>query len=388
VGLVNGKWSDATNWITTNDGVGGAGMPTASDNVIFVKNNSRSTINIDVSTNINSLQISGSGPISLTLYVLEMNTLQLRLNTSWDLSMSSGTIDNVRNMVTLRMAAVFKGSFDGHGYYESIDKYNWPDANDAVTQLKGNLVTINSAAENTFISTNINQHENYASIGLTNTGKQGGFAWVTGEPLDFTNWLPGQPDNLYGMNNPDTTIFEPYVHVNGFYSLNRWNDNGAGTVARILAEFDHPVLTYRQISGPNNGDSSSAGTYTVCYEKTNKTTGIIDTCCCNITVICQPTNSTNESLQQANTLQVSQNFFSAKVITNPSTTSFTIKINSDNFKEKVRVEVTDASGRMIDRKSNIMIGKAFQLGSGYTTGIYFARISQGVNFTVLKLVKK
>ena len=47
---------------------------------------------------------------------------------------------------------------------------------------------------------------NYAWLGLYNTGTVGNFAWVTGEPVSFTNWIPGEPNNLY--NEPaNATVF-------------------------------------------------------------------------------------------------------------------------------------------------------------------------------------
>ena len=121
-------------------------------------------------------------------------------------------------------------------YYDIIDgQFTWTGANvDAANQsylgFAGHLMTIESAAENT-VANNLrvlcstSTPGNCAAwIGLTDAAQEGTFVWVTGEPLAYTNWFPGEPNNQHGTEN--------YVVI---ASGALWNDlpnNGsAGTFA-------------------------------------------------------------------------------------------------------------------------------------------------------------
>jgi hypothetical protein len=77
----------------------------------------------------------------------------------------------------------------------------------------GHLVTIGSAAENSFVA-NLSSGDFRAWIGLSDTANEGSFAWVTGEPVTYTNWSGGEPNNSVGG--------EDYVEM--FASNDAWND--------------------------------------------------------------------------------------------------------------------------------------------------------------------
>lgn len=68
----------------------------------------------------------------------------------------------------------------------------------------GHLVTINDAAENTFIA-NTFGGDRAVWLGFTDAAEEGTFVWVTGEPFTHTNWLPpdehqgGEPSNGGGV---------------------------------------------------------------------------------------------------------------------------------------------------------------------------------------------
>ena len=79
----------------------------------------------------------------------------------------------------------------------------WDKAKGEADKLGGYLATITTAEESAFLQA----HGLNASGGYVVTGAQqdparpepdGGWAWVTGEPWAFTNWAPGEPNNLYG----------------------------------------------------------------------------------------------------------------------------------------------------------------------------------------------
>lgn len=276
-----------------------------------------------------------------------------------------------------------KGISNGHAYYESGAGYLWPDARKIAANAGGYLVTINSEAENNFIVNKVidPDRQAYRWIGLYNTGKAGQFSWVTGEPLSYTNWIPGEPNNYYN-NTSDTTIYEPYVHINGYDSKNRWNDIGTVS-ARFLAEFDTHIDTYRQYSGYVNGQLVGPGSYTICYERTNRLSGKRDSCCFTITVICKNNPSADNVSGNAGV----SNTLDAVAFPNPSSTSFSLKLKGYNQNENIRMEVTDAVGRIVEVKEHLSSKSMLQFGSGYTPGIYFSRITQGSKVVMLKLVK-
>ncbi len=178
----------------------------------------------------------------------------------------------------------FMGMLNGHGYYKSSGLYQWRVAKEITeflgdTSVDGHLVTITSASESNFLISLTTGTGLTPWIGLYSTGKPGSFRWVTGEPFGFTKWATGEPNNNLGSA---TIVAEPFVHM---YDVGIWNDQRS-TNLRFMAEFEKPLITYRQVSGPANGSQQSVGTYQVCYESTNTITGQKDTCCFNVTVTC------------------------------------------------------------------------------------------------------
>ena len=56
--------------------------------------------------------------------------------------------------------------------------------------------------------------------------------WVTGEPLVYTNWFPGEPNNAGGV--------EDYIHIG---AAGQWNDLPNQVVRAYMVEFDTPIST-------------------------------------------------------------------------------------------------------------------------------------------------
>lgn len=101
---------------------------------------------------------------------------------------------------------------NGHRY-EVITCGAWNQCDAAARAKGGNLVTIRNSAENTWLLANIfNPSSNVMFIGLFKTGST--WSWSSGEPVAFTAWLPGNPDNYLGNQN--------YVHLSSGNLL--WDD--------------------------------------------------------------------------------------------------------------------------------------------------------------------
>lgn len=101
--------------------------------------------------------------------------------------------------------------FNGHTYQLTSAQLSWTAAEAEAVSLGGHLVAINDAAENEFVRFNFGA--NFTPwIGLTDQAVEGVFVWSNGDPVTFTNWNGGEPNNV---NNED------YAQM---LSSGLWND--------------------------------------------------------------------------------------------------------------------------------------------------------------------
>ena len=84
------------------------------------------------------------------------------------------------------------------------------------------LVAINSAAEETWLKTTFGSSYNYW-IGFTDDGHEGTWVWSNGDPVTYTNWYDGEPNNVWNMY-PEGENFAQMNFIDG-----RWNDVGPPT---------------------------------------------------------------------------------------------------------------------------------------------------------------
>ncbi len=82
--------------------------------------------------------------------------------------------------------------------YLLLEASNWYDAEAAAVALGGHLVTINDQAEQLWIKSTFQSCGVPIWIGITDAASEGSWAWVSGEPVSFTNWWPGEPNNYMG----------------------------------------------------------------------------------------------------------------------------------------------------------------------------------------------
>jgi hypothetical protein len=131
---------------------------------------------------------------------------------------------------------------NGHSYY-LLTPETWTDSQAEAVSLGGNLVTINDPAENSWVSSTFSTFDGITRalwIGLTDAASEGTFIWASGEPVLYTNWAPGEPNNNGGVENWGE-IFYPNDTA-GRYP--KWNDspnapnviNPAGTPTNGVVE--------------------------------------------------------------------------------------------------------------------------------------------------------
>jgi hypothetical protein len=82
----------------------------------------------------------------------------------------------------------------------------------------------------------------------------------------------------------------------------------------------------------------------------------------------------------------SETSFGIMVSPNPSSDQFVLRINSSKAGTAM-IRVTDASGKLIELKSQVGVNTTTRLGSGWTSGLYFAEVIQGNEKRVIRLVK-
>ncbi|MFY0631873.1 MAG: Ig-like domain-containing protein [Flavobacteriaceae bacterium] len=108
----------------------------------------------------------------------------------------------------------FLGSFNGNYYYVSNSGATWTDAVAQAVALGGNLVTIGSLSENTFVRTELDNEGVTGSvwIGYNDVDTDGAFVWQSGEPFSYENWIGGQPN---GFGSQDGVVIS---------STSQWDD--------------------------------------------------------------------------------------------------------------------------------------------------------------------
>ena len=131
--------------------------------------------------------------------------------------------------------------FDGHEYMLTSAATDWNTAQAEAVSMSGYLVAINSVAEQLFINENILVGQ-FAQvplwIGLNDVAVEGNFStWVNGDPVGFTNWKGGEPN--------DYPPGENYVTVNWEFSRGTgprgtWNDTPLAGTTGFTGNTDGP----------------------------------------------------------------------------------------------------------------------------------------------------
>lgn len=111
-------------------------------------------------------------------------------------------------------------TYQGHKYGITNGTGTWADLEAQAQIYGGHLVTINNAAENAWLVSTFNQNSLF--IGLYqpagSTEPAGGWSWISGEAVTYTNWEAGQPDGFMPEDN--------YAMMNVQNMTGQWHDVG------------------------------------------------------------------------------------------------------------------------------------------------------------------
>jgi glucose/arabinose dehydrogenase len=162
------------------------------------------------------------------------------LGGDWDLEVATGSIETEATAI-----GDYDGilpTYNGKEYRLTTTAKSWTGAQAEAQSVGGNLVTINDAAEETWLKQTFGD-TNTLWIGLTDRATEGNFQWVNGETTTYRNWKPGEPnDYKFDGAFPDG---EDYVGIN-FGEQKQWNDfpdSYAGTAFGIIEIADTPTAT-------------------------------------------------------------------------------------------------------------------------------------------------
>lgn len=114
---------------------------------------------------------------------------------------------------------------NNHAYY-LLEQDTWFASQAEAVALGGHLATINDAAENSWVYATFSTFGGLNRglwIGLNDAATEGNFVWVSGEPVTYTNWAPGEPNA--------TRLNEDYVHLESpAFRGPAWNDRDGNDV--------------------------------------------------------------------------------------------------------------------------------------------------------------
>jgi hypothetical protein len=184
-------------------------------------------------------------------------------------------------MVNSLPGFTYLGSLGNSSYFVSNDKFTWLEALDHSRANGLHMAAITSAAENDLIVnglianglTGINPW-----IGLSDAVNEGDFRWITGEPYSYTNWGPGEPNNL-GNEDYANLLFNGYSF--------QWNDLPNSlppywTPNPYVLELEGTQIFLQ--SGLYSGEVFPTGTTTVSYQAVDAA-GNASECSFTVTVV-------------------------------------------------------------------------------------------------------
>jgi hypothetical protein len=93
---------------------------------------------------------------------------------------------------------------NGH-YYKLTTPLGWPQAEAKAVEWGGHLVTVNDREEELWLKDRFGTQE-YFWIGFNDLAAEGDWVWASGEPITYTNWSPGEPNNNGDGKDEDAAV--------------------------------------------------------------------------------------------------------------------------------------------------------------------------------------
>jgi Lectin C-type domain/Domain of Unknown Function (DUF1080) len=130
----------------------------------------------------------------------------------------------VARRVGLRSPADAK-EFHGKFYKLFPKKLSWHEARLKCQALGGHLAVVKSEEENRFLMSLMKTHGvTVVWLGATDERVERTWVWVDGEPLRYSNWNPGQPNNKQGQEHFVVMIAGSSVAISRGVQDGKWHD--------------------------------------------------------------------------------------------------------------------------------------------------------------------
>lgn len=143
---------------------------------------------------------------------------------------------------------------NGH-YYQVVNNtgYRWILAlaiasNMSHAGLDGHLATFTSAEEESWVFENVLSTQGirgrvyhlggWAAHMFGHPGGLDGWQWITGQPWDYENWAPGEPNNAGGASAPEKCLAYHYYYYHRGEYLIGWNDVADDVRHSYIVEYD------------------------------------------------------------------------------------------------------------------------------------------------------
>lgn len=237
--------------------MGGGGVP---DRLLIQRKDTDATL-ADWSGNMDSLARNGEEhPAFPKQPVTSVFTMQAPyVIKTWTLRVFDGEVKVLRGTPSAPSGDGL--TFGGHRYRMLPDILTWTAAKAKAESMGGHLATITTKEENDWIELNFIAGLPQGMgiwIGGTQDGVPGQWRWITGEPFDFTNWGPNEP-----QRRPEEIGLSFALSDQGAMGWFDMKDNGFGKIDRragVLVEWDSdappggsmPVASSGQAANPVN----------------------------------------------------------------------------------------------------------------------------------------
>lgn len=203
-----------------------------------------------------------------------------------------------------------------------------------------------------------------------------------GAPYTY-NWTGSTGLNNYTSSNP---VFTPSTAGNYSFTVSVTNASRCTTTASIsfcVRDIRVPGSNGKKVYLCHNNQTLELNINAVDAHLRNHSGDKLGSCTqqgCTVT----SSNSIGSFTQTISKETV--NAIEVKVLPNPSSDYFTLKISSKH-QSPVQLRITDASGRAMETRNNLNANSTVQVGHRLHPGSYFAEVIQGSERKVVQLIK-